>query len=135
MKQLGKGDMLMTEQMTTKDLVNIRVKKNDVVRVDLSGSIDSEQGKERYAVVIQNNIGNTHSPTTIIMPLTHKLKGLHIPTHTVIKPDKENGLKVDSVLLGEQVRVISKRRILKHVGHISDNGVINEIQRVCNVIF
>ena len=109
--------------------------KNDIIKVDLSGSIGSEQGKVRYAVVIQNNMGNIHSSTTIIMPLTHVIKGLHIPTHALIKKTKENGLKVDSMLLGEQMRVVSEKRIIEKVGRITNSNTLNEIRRVYDANF
>lgn len=109
--------------------------KNDIVKVDLSGAIGSEQGKVRYAVVVQNNMGNTHSTTTIIIPLTHVIKGLHIPTHALIKKSKENGLKVDSMLLGEQVRVISEKRIIEKVGRITNISTLKEIRRVYEANF
>ena len=113
----------------------IDIRKNDVVKIDLSGSIGSEQGKIRYGVVIQNDRGNTHSTTTIIMPFTHVLKGLHIPTHTLVKKSKENGLKVDSMLLGEQLRVISEKRIISKVGRITDEKTLKEIRRVYHANF
>ena len=113
----------------------VGVRKNDVVKIDLSGSVGSEQGKIRYGIVIQNDMGNIHSTTTIIMPLTSCLKGLHIPTHALIKRDKTNGLKVDSMLLGEQMRVISEERIIKKVGKITDANALNEIRRVYHANF
>ena len=81
--------------------------KNDVVKIDLSGSIGSEQGKVRYGVVVQNNKGNLFSSCTIVMPLTSKIKSLHQPTHTLIRSNVNTGLKTDSMLLGEQMRAIS----------------------------
>lgn len=102
----------------------------DVVKIDLSGAIGSEQGKIRYAVVIQNNAGNIHSSCTIVIPFTHVIKGLHIPTHALIRKTNDNGLKVDSMLLGEQMRVISEKRILEKIGTITDSKSINEIKRV-----
>lgn len=104
--------------------------KNDVIKIDLSGSVGSEQGKIRYAVVIQNDKGNIHSSCTIVIPFTHVIKGLHIPTHALIKKNKGNGLKVDSMLLGEQIRVISEQRIIEKVGKITDEKSLREIQRV-----
>lgn len=104
--------------------------KNDVIKIDLSGSVGSEQGKIRYAVVIQNDKGNLHSSCTIVIPFTHVIKGLHIPTHALIKKNKGNGLKVDSMLLGEQIRVISEQRIIEKVGKITDEKSLREIQRV-----
>jgi hypothetical protein len=58
------------------------------------------------------------------------VKSLHIPTHALIKKDEGNGLKVDSMLLGEQIRVISEQRIIEKVGRITDKDSLKEIQRV-----
>ena len=109
--------------------------KNDIVKVDLTGSVGSEQGKIRYAVVIQNNAGNMFSSTTIIIPLTHVIKSLHIPTHALIEKDDDNGLKVDSMLLGEQMRVISEERIIKKMGKVTNSKVLKEIKRVYDANF
>lgn len=106
-------------------------KRFDVVMVNLGTDIiGSEQGYIRPALIIQNDQGNLYSSCTIIIPLTHILKGLYIPTHTLIKKNKENGLKVDSILLGEQIRVVSEKRILKKIGKITDEQTISEIRRV-----
>ena len=63
------------------------------------------------------------------------IKGLDIPTHALIKKTEENGLKVDSMLLGEQMRVISEKRIIKKVGKITDKNVLKEIRRVYEANF
>ena len=111
-------------------------KRFDVVMVDFgTNMIGSEQGYTRPALIIQNNQGNSFSSCTIVMPLTHSIKGLHIPTHTLIKRTKENGLKVDSMLLGEQIRVISEKRIIEKVGRITDEKSLKEIRRVYNANF
>lgn len=102
----------------------------DVVKIDLTGAVGSEQGKTRYAVVVQNNKGNKYSSCTIVIPFTHVIKGLHIPTHALIKKTDDNGLKVDSMLLGEQMRVVSEQRILEKIGKITDSKSINEVKRV-----
>ena len=109
--------------------------KNDVIMTDLTGVVGSEQDKIRFSVVIQNDKGNCFSSCTIVMPLTHVIKGLHIPTHALIKKTEENGLKVDSMLLGEQMRVISEKRIIKKVGKITDKNVLKEIRRVYEANF
>lgn len=111
-------------------------KRFDIVMVDFgTNMIGSEQGYTRPALIIQNNQGNSFSSCTIVMPLTHFIKGLHIPTHTLIKRTKENGLKVDSMLLGEQIRVISEKRIIEKIGRITDEKSLKEIRRVYNANF
>ena len=51
----------------------IIIKHGDIVLVNLDPVIGSEQGKTRPALVIQNNIGNEYSPTTIVAPITTKI--------------------------------------------------------------
>lgn len=106
-------------------------KRFDVVMVDFGENIiGSEQGYTRPALIIQNNQGNSFSSCTIVIPFTHIVKGLHIPTHALIKKNKENGLKTDSVLLGEQIRVISEERIIKKIGSITNEKDQNMVRTV-----
>lgn len=107
------------------------LKKYDVVLVDFgNNAIGSEQGGKRPAIIIQNDIGNNFSPTTIVIPFSSKLKNPRQPTHSLFKKDKGKGLEKDSILLGECMRQISERRIIKYLGSISDKSDISEVKRV-----
>lgn len=113
----------------------MEVKLYDIVQADLSGTVGSEQGGIRPVLIIQNDIGNLHSPTTIVMPFSTKIyKNPNQPTHTLIKKSDDTGLKMDSVLLGEQIRVISNQRIKKKIGMVIDKSEREEIRRVYNSI-
>lgn len=90
---------------------------------DLDGSIQSGC---RPGIVIQNNIGNTYSPTLIALPLTSKIKNLDQATHILIESNDENGLKVDSMLLAEQIATIDKKKV-KKIGSISDRTLQKNI--------
>ena len=108
---------------------NEKLKFLDIVLVDFGlNQIGSEQGGKRPAVVIQNNIGNKYSPTTIVLPITSKLKNINQPTHVLLKKDIDNGLSVDSIVLAEAVRQISKERIIKYLGKISNIQAKNKIK-------
>lgn len=48
----------------------MKIKTGDVVYVNLPNNIGSQQGGERYAVVVSNNVGNKYSPTVEILPAT-----------------------------------------------------------------
>lgn len=112
------------------------VKRYDIVQADLSGAVGSEQGGIRPVLVIQNDIGNLHSPTTIVMPFSTKVfKNPNQPTHTLIRKSADTGLKMDSVLLGEQMRVISNQRIKKKIGTVTDENERNAIRKVYNANF
>ena len=111
-------------------------KRFDIVMVDFgANTIGSEQGCTRPALIVQNNQGNSFSSCTIVIPFSHVVKGLHIPTHALIKKGAEKGLKVDSVLLGEQIRVISEQRIIKKIGTITNEEEKREVRRVYQANF
>jgi len=90
---------------------------------DMDGSVQSGY---RPGIVIQNNLGNKYSPTLIVMPLTSKNKNLDQATHLLIKHDETNGLKVDSMLLAEQIATIDKKKV-KKIGHIFDRKLQKKI--------
>ncbi len=114
----------------------MEVKRYDIVQADLSGTVGSEQGGVRPVLIIQNDVGNLHSPTTIIMPFSTQIfKNPNQPTHTLIKKSADTGLRVDSILLGEQMRVISNKRIIKKIGSVTDENERKEIRRVYNANF
>lgn len=98
---------------------NTTIKQGDIYYADLSGNKFSEQGNIRPVLIIQNNIGNKYSPTTIIVPLTTEIKKANMPTHAVIEKNG-TGLQHDSMALCEQVRTIDKRRLKDRVGCASD---------------
>lgn len=114
----------------------MEIRRYDIVQADLSGTIGSEQGGVRPVLIVQNDVGNLHSPTTIIMPFSTKtFKNPNQPTHTLIKKSAATGLKMDSILLGEQMRVISNQRIRKKIGTVIDENERMEIRRIYNANF
>lgn len=114
----------------------MEVRRYDIVQADLSGSVGSEQGGIRPVLIIQNDVGNLHSLTTIVMPFSTKVfKNPKQPTHTLIRSSADTGLKEDSILLGEQMRVISAKRIIKKIGCVTDAREQKEIRRVYEANF
>lgn len=108
----------------------MKYKKYDVVLVDFgTNTVGSEQGGVRCAVIIQNDIGNRHSSTTIVIPFTTKIKNVNQPTHSFFKAG-ENGLKYDSMLLGECMRQISENRIIRPLGKITTTEGKEAIKKV-----
>lgn len=111
------------------------IRRYDIVKADLSGAVGSEQGGIRPVLIIQNDVGNIHSCTTIVIPLTSKIKNLKQPTHTLIRSNAFTGLKEDSMVLGEQMRVISSQRIISKIGTVVDENERMEIRRVYQANF
>ena len=91
--------------------------RGDMYYADLGQGIGSEQEGYRPVVIIQNNVGNKHSPTVIIAAITSKV-GVKpkLPTHYFI--NAEDGLELPSVILLEQLRTIDKHRLEKYIGHL-----------------
>lgn len=85
--------------------------RGEIYLVDLSNQVGSEQTGIRPALIVQNEQGNQHSPTTIICPLTSQDK-TPIETHVTLTPQDAGILKVSTVLC-EQVRVVDKTRLKK----------------------
>lgn len=90
-------------------------KKGDVFYAYLDPVIGSEQGGIRPVVILQNDIGNKYSPTTIVAPMTTKTK-TYVPMHVKLK---ESFLAKKSTLLLEQIRTIDKKRLIKKMGTLS----------------
>jgi len=76
----------------------------------------------RPAVIIQNNTGNKYSTTTIVVPITGKMKKA-LPTHHKLLKKDYGCLKCDSTLLGEQVLTISKSQILESIGLLKEDDL------------
>ena len=95
--------------------------------------IGSEQNGVRPAVVVQNDIGNKYSTTTLVCPVTSKSKK-KMPTHVEITPN-DCSVNENSVVLCEQSRVIDKQRMLKKLGEIKNMELINEINHKIAISF
>lgn len=94
------------------------IMRGDVYYADLSPVVGSEQGGIRPVLVIQNDLGNKHSPTVIVAAVTSKNTKAVLPTHVGIAK-AQYGLKHDSIVLTEQIRTIDRRRLREYIGHLS----------------
>ena len=104
------------------------MKMFDIYYANLSKNIvDSEQGGIRPVIIVQNDIGNKHSPTVIVLPMTSEIKKSNMPTHCIIHKSEKNGLKVDSMVLAEQIRVIDKSRLQDYIGFLDNTREQNEV--------
>ena len=88
--------------------------RGEIYYANLSPSQGSEQGGFRPVIILQNNTGNRHSPTTIIAPLTTKLGKKLLPTHIELR--EGCGAPADSLVLLEQSRTIDKMRLSNKLG-------------------
>lgn len=106
----------------------MRVSYGDIFIVDLSPVIGSEQGGTRPCVIVQNDVGNTFSTTTIVVPITSSVKKYDDVIHCFIRYNEYNGLTRDGIVLCEQIRAVDKKRLHKKLGSI-DEETKNEIKK------
>mgnify|MGYP001129983306 CR=1 FL=1 len=99
--------------------MDTKVKRGDIFYADLSPVVGSEQGGCRPVLIVQNNMGNKHSPTVIAAAITSQMNKARLPTHISLA-GHEVGLTKDSVVLLEQIRTIDKRRLREHMGRLDD---------------
>lgn len=92
--------------------------RGEIYLVDLSPAIGSEQSGVRPVIIVQNDVGNQHSPTVMVCPLTSSDKKYLMPTHVLLT--KEDGVLRRSVCLCEQMRTIDKSRLIKKLGEINN---------------
>ena len=110
------------------------IKRGDMFYADLSPVVGSEQGGIRPVLIIQNDMGNKHSPTVIAAAITSQTGKTKLPTHIEIG-SQNNGLKADSVVLAEQIRTIDKSRLKEKIGHIDDENIISQVNNALGVSF
>ena len=91
-------------------------------------------GGIRPVVIIQNDMGNKHSPTVIAAAITSQMGKNKLPTHIEIGPENSQ-LKTESIVLTEQIRTIDKSRLKERIGHIDDESVIHKINDALVVSF
>ena len=104
-----------------------QVLRGQIYYADLETTVGSEQGGVRPVLIIQNNIGNKYSPTTIIVAMTKRVHSKHnLRTHHFISSSV--GLKHDSIILLEQIRTIDKARLREYIGTIGKEDML-QIER------
>lgn len=111
----------------------MEIKRGEVFYADLSPVIGSEQGGTRPVVIVQNDVGNRHSPTVIAAAITSKQDKSALPTHIAIK-GASCGLAVDSVVLLEQIRTIDKKRLKEKTGCLEPED-LKKVNHGLNISF
>ena len=107
------------------------IRRGDVFYADLRPVVGSEQGGIRPVLIIQNDIGNRHSPTVICAAITSRMNKAKLPTQVEIDARKCEIVK-DSVILLEQLRTIDKTRLRDRVCHL-DESVLRRVDHALMV--
>ena len=107
------------------------MKRGDIYYADLRPVVGSEQGGVRPVLIIQNDVGNRHSPTVICAAITSQMHKAKLPTHVELS-GRQYDLAKDSVVLLEQLRTIDKKRLKDKVCHL-DNNILLKIDKALEI--
>lgn len=107
------------------------IQRGDIFYADLRPVVGSEQGGVRPVLIIQNNVGNRHSPTVICAAITSQMNKAKLPTHVELHSDQYD-LAKDSVVLLEQLRTIDKKRLKDKVCHL-DQKILLKIDKALEI--
>ena len=107
------------------------IRRGDIYYADLRPVVGSEQGGVRPVLIIQNDVGNKHSPTVICAAITSKMNKAKLPTHVEIESSRYNMVR-DSVILLEQIRTIDKSRLKEKVCHL-DEAILKRVDYAISI--
>lgn len=86
--------------------------------MNLDPTVGAEIRKTRPTVVIQNDVANRRSPIAIIAAITSQFDEPIYPTEVLVRAP-EGGLRVDSVVLLNQIRSVDRDRLVRRLGALS----------------
>lgn len=98
-------------------------KRGEIWTCELGQNIGSEENKIRPVIVLQNDTGNVNAPTTIVVPISNRPKriAVHIALRSgdfiLVEGEK---MEITGTVLAEQIRVVSKARLGRHVATLND---------------
>ena len=101
------------------------IKRGDIFFADLDPGVGSEQLGIRPCIIIQNDVGNHFSTTTISAPSTSRTKKT-LPTHVPVSI-RLGRMPKESIALLEQIRAVDKSRLLAYIGH-ADKKTMSRIE-------
>ncbi|MCA9413303.1 MAG: type II toxin-antitoxin system PemK/MazF family toxin [Candidatus Omnitrophica bacterium] len=96
--------------------------RGEVYLVRFDPAEGSEIKKTRPALIVQNDIGNRYSATTIVAAITTKSDDKHYPTEVPI-PAPEGGLDQDSIVRLDHIRSLDKKRLIRRLGKLKPKSI------------
>ena len=105
----------------------------EIYMVDFGVNEGSVQNGKRPALIIQDDILNASSPTTIVAAITSAMKNPYLPSHIVV--GKNCGLERRSIILLEQTKVINQSDLGKKVGMVEDEKTLRRLKNAIRKTF
>ncbi|MBI4298145.1 MAG: type II toxin-antitoxin system PemK/MazF family toxin [Chloroflexi bacterium] len=96
------------------------VRRGEIYWLALPPGIGSEQEGRRPVLIVQNEVGNRFSPTTIVAAITSQPRRRGYPFHVPFTA-QESRLTLDGTVLCEQIYTIDQRRLGDRSGALSDD--------------
>ena len=109
----------------------MNIRRGDIFYADLRPVVGSEQGGIRPVLIIQNDVGNRHSPTVICAAITSKMNKAKMTTNVEIQARRYQ-IVSDCAILLQQLRTIDKRRLKDRVCHLDDE-MLTRVDRALQV--
>jgi mRNA interferase MazF len=91
-------------------------RRGEIYLVEFDPARGHEIRKTRPAIIIQNDVGNRHSPVTIVAAITSKLSVTPYPVEVVVSPNTGNGLSMPSAIELSQIRSVDRERLVRRIG-------------------
>ena len=108
------------------------MRRGDVFDTHLNPTEGSEQAGTRPVIVVSRDAINKNSSVVVVVPLTRAANDKRSYPNNVTVPKGEGGLTFDSVVLGGQVRAISKMRLLRQRGTLA-TATMQQIDRALRI--
>ncbi len=102
----------------------------ELYSADLDPSVGREQGGEGRPVLVVSNDGFSRAFDVVtVLPLTKlKDKKRKVFAFEVMCPAGKAGNPVESIIMPQQIRTISKLRLLERMGVLDDSDLRNEVE-------
>lgn len=104
----------------------VEPKRGNIYFVDFEPVRGSEQGRVRPALVIQNDVGNEASSTTVVAAITSRLPSRRYPFHVWLPEDL---LPKPSIVMCEQLRTVSRERFISGAIAACSPELMREVDR------
>lgn len=114
-----------------KTLKHEGIYRGDIYYVDFGKSSGSVIRGKRPAVVIQNNVGNKHSPTLIVAAITSGDRKKNMPTHLYV--EDRFGLTKKSIILTEHILTVDKASLTEFIGHVDDKKFMRAVDEALEI--
>jgi mRNA interferase MazF len=101
-------------------------RRGDIYLVEFDPARGHEIQKTRPALIIQNDIGNRHSPVTVVAAITSKISPTPYPVEVIVAPTKANGLTVPSAIHLGQIRSVDRERLVRRLGTL-DHATMRKV--------